>query len=197
MSMLDTLLGLARLTLKDPRNGARAVLNLGIPLRARTAGLMLVAVGSALFTHLGLLMMPATDDPAIIYMTASPFRTAVLQWVVLACSVALITRVGRARGGTGNFADSLLIVVWLQVLMLGVQIVQLLALILVPPLAGLVNIAGLVLFFWLMTHFIAELHGFTSLGKVLAGILITMVASAFVLVIILALVLGPEALTNV
>ena len=197
MALLDTLLALARLTLEDPRKGARAVLDLGVPLPARTAGLMLMAVGSALVTHLGFLLMPATDDPMLAFMTGSPFRTAALQWVFLAASVLLIFRVGRARGGVGGLADSLLIVVWLQVLMLGVQIVQLIALILVPPLAGLINIVGLGLFFWLMTHFLAELHGFTSLGKVLAGILVTMFAAAFVLVIILALVLGPEALTNV
>ena len=199
--LMENIFALGRLSLEDPRKAARALLNLGIPVPARTAGLMLVAVGSALVTHLGFLLTPPPDDPmmrdVMNGVMASPFRTAELQWVVLAASVALIFWVGRVRGGSGGFADSLLIVVWLQLLMLVLQILQLLALVLVPPLAGIIYLGGLVLFFWLMTNFIAELHGFKSRGAVLAGILITMFTVAFLLVVIIALVLGPEALTNV
>jgi DNA-binding transcriptional regulator of glucitol operon len=88
-------------------------------------------------------------------------------------------------------------VVWLQVIMLGVQVVQVVALIIAPPVAAIINLAGLVLFFWLMTSFIAELHGFTSRGKVLAGILVTSFAVAMILVFLLLLTFGPEALGNV
>lgn len=194
---IDTALRLARLSLADPQKGARAVLNLGIPMPARTVGLVLMAVASAILMHIGALLLPPTEDPVANFITGSPIRSAVVQWLILFLSVVLIDRIGRARGGTGSFADAMLIVVWLQILMLALQAVQLLALVIVPPLAALLNIAGLLLFFWLMTSFIAELHGFASRQAVFFGIVVTAIAVAFVLVVVVVLILGPEALTDV
>lgn len=188
---------LLRLTLQDPRKGARAVLSLGVPLPVRTAGLLLMAILSTIVSHLGFLLLPPSDDPFALFLTSSPLRTAMLQWMLLAGTALLIYRVGRMRGGTGSLPDAVLLVVWLQAPMLLLQIAQMLALILVPPLAGLISIGGLVLFLWLLSSFVAELHGFSSRGAVLAGILITSFAVAFLLVILLALIFGPQAIANV
>ncbi len=196
-ALFDQILGLARQSLEDPRAGARSLLALGVPLPARTAGLLLMAVSSALLMHLGFLLMPATDDPTAQFMMQSPLRTAVIQWLVLVVSVFLIYRIGQALGGKGSLSDTLLVVVWLQVIMLGVQLVQLLSLIIAPPLAGMVNLAGLALFFWLISSFIAVLHGFASRWRVLAGIVGASFAVAVVLVMVLSLIFGPEAFQSV
>lgn len=193
----DQIVSLGRLSVQDPRAGARALLSLDVPLPARTAGLLLMAVASAVLMHLGFLLLPPTDDPMSQFVAASPIRSAVIQWLILVISVLLIYQVGRAWGGQGNLPDTLLIVVWLQVIMLGVQVVQLLALILVPPLAGIVNIGGLILFFWLLSSFVAELHGFASRGKVLAGIFATTFAVALIALFLLSMIFGPEALQGV
>jgi hypothetical protein len=196
-ALTDQLVALARQTLDDPRAGTRALLAFGVPLPARTAGLVLVSVLSALLLHLGFLILPATDDPVARFVSQSPFRSAVIQWVILAATVLAIYRVGRIFGGRGTLSDSLLVVVWLQVIMLAVQVVQLLALILFAPLAGLVNLAGLVLFFWLFTSFIAEIHGFASRWAVLAGVIGAGFVIAFVLVVVLSMLLGPEVFQGV
>jgi hypothetical protein len=195
--MNDTLIGLARLTLEDPRRATRVLLGLGVPLPARTAGLLLIAVLSTLITQLGFLVLPTASDPVSAFVLANPILAAVIQWLILAATVLLVFQIGRSWGGSGNLADALLIVVWLQLMMLGLQVVQLLALILSAPLAGLVNIAGMVLFFWLLSSFIAELHGFASRWLVFLGILAVSFVLAFVLVMVLAFVLGPEVLQNV
>lgn len=195
--LMDQIVALARLTLKDPRSGARALLASDVPLPARTAGLVLVAVGSALFFHLGFLILPADDDALSQFMSQSPFRTAIIQWLILAATVLGIYRIGRAFGGRGSLTDALLIVVWLQVIMLAVQIVQLLSLVLLPPLAGLVSLAGFILFFWLLTSFIAELHGFASRWAVLAGVIGSGFAIAIALAVVLSFIYGPEALQGV
>jgi hypothetical protein len=195
--LADRIISLARLTLEDPRQGARQLLALDVPLPARTAGLLLMAVISALLMQIGFMLLPPADDRLTAFMMASPLRTAVIQWLILATSVLMIHRVGRAWGGTGSLPDALLIVVWLQVIMLAVQVVQLVALVIAPPLAGLVNIAGMAIFFWLICSFIAELHGFASRLKVLAGVLGTSFLLALLIVTILSLILGPEALQNV
>lgn len=193
MTLSDRLIQLARLTLEDPRAATRALLAEGVPMPARTAGLLLVAVVSALLASLQLGLNPQPMDPVSAFMLASPFRAAVVQWAFLALSVLLIHRVGRAFGGRGSFADSLLVVVWLQVLMLVVQALQLVTGILIPPLGGLIGLAGLVLFLWLMTCFIAELHGFASRGKVFLGMVVTAFAAGMVLGLAAMLIIGPEA----
>jgi hypothetical protein len=194
---LQIIADLARLTLDDPRKGVRAVLQLGIPVPARTAGLLLIAVASAILTHVGFLFLPAGPDPLSQFIAASPFRTAAVQWTMLAVSVLLIFRVGRMQGGRGNLNDALLIVVWLQVLMLALQVVQLLAIAIFPPVASIIGIASVVLFLWLLTNFIAELHGFSSFWAVLGAIIVTCFAVAFVVVVVISTILGPEALSRV
>jgi hypothetical protein len=193
----DQLLGLARLSLEDPRAGMRAVLQQDIPVPARTAALLLMAVISALLMHLGAAFLPPPIDPVTQFLMVGPIRTAIIQWLILAGSVLLIHRVGAAWGGRGSFVDALLVVVWLQIIMLGVQLVQLLALVLVPPVAGVLNLVGLVLFFWLLTSFVAELHGFASRGKVFAGILAAAFGVVLLLAVMMTLLLGPEAFQRV
>jgi len=194
MTLTNRMIALAKLTLQDPRQAARALMAEGVPIPARTAGLMLVAVLSALLASLQIRLSPQDLDPLSALMLASPFRAAVVQWGFLALSVVLIDRVGRAFGGTGSFADALLIVVWLQCLTLVLQILQLVASIIAPPLAGIIGLGGFVLFLWLMTHFIVELHGFRSRGLVFAGMVLTAIAAGLILGTALILVVGPEAL---
>lgn len=197
MTLGARLVGLARLTLQDPRQAARVLLVEGVPMRARTGGLLLVAILTALMANLQFGAGARSLDPFSAFMLASPIRTAVVQWGFLALSVLLIHRVGRAFGGRGSFADALLIVVWLQVLMLGFQVLQLVVAPILPGLAGVIGLVSFVVYFWLMTHFIAELHGFTSRGLVFLGIMLTGLAAGFVLGVLMILILGPEAFLNV
>lgn len=197
MTLTDQVVALAKRTFEDPRAGVRTLLGLGVPLPARTVGLVLVSVLSALLLHLGFFLLPPTDDPLTQFIGQSPVGSAMIQWVILTATVLAIHRIGRLFGGRATLSDSLLVVVWLQLIMLGVQVVQLLTLILFAPLAGLVNLAGLVLFFWLFTSFIAEVHGFSSRWAVLAGVIGSGFVIAFALVVILSMFLGPEVFQGV
>jgi hypothetical protein len=77
-----------------------------------------------------------------------------------------VTTIGRFFGGTGSFEESALLVIWLQFIFICVQVIQIAAILLLPPLAGMITILAVGLFFWLLVNFIAVLHGFTSLGLV-------------------------------
>ena len=193
----DRLRSLAQLTLQDPRRAARVLLAEPVPMRARSAGLLLVAVVSAVLANLQAGLNPQPMDPLSAFMLASPFRTALFQWFFLALSIVLIDRVGRAFGGQGNFADALLVVVWLQLLTLALQFLQLVATLVAPPLAGIIGIGGFVVFLWLMTAFIAELHGFRSRGRVFVGMVLTALGTGVILGTLLILILGPEAFADV
>ncbi|MES2814020.1 MAG: YIP1 family protein [Pseudomonadota bacterium] len=193
MTLGARLAGLAQLTLQDPKQAARVLLAEGVPLRARSAGLLLVAILSAITASIQITGREALD-PLSAFMLASPIRATIFQWLFLSVSVVLIHRVGRAFGGTGSFADALLIVVWLQVIMLGFQVLQLAVMPLAPAFSGLIGLVSFMIYLWLLTVFIAELHGFVSRGLVFLAMVITGVAAGFLLVVLLILLLGPEAL---
>ncbi|MGL4237128.1 YIP1 family protein [Tabrizicola sp.] len=192
MTLSDRLLSLAQLTLQDPREATRALLAEDVPMVARTAGLLLVAVLSAMLLTVQVGLQPEALDPVTAFMTASPIRAAVMQWLVFAVTVLLIHRVGHAFGGRGSFPDALLIVVWLQTLLLGLQLLQLLATLLSPPIAVVIGLASLVLSLWLMTSFIAELHGFASRWAVFAGMIAVAIVTGLVVGAVVVAIVGPE-----
>lgn len=189
---------LLRATLSTPRQGLRQVLNVDPGLVLRLQALVLMAVASSLMLHFGFYLSPVPPgNPLFDALTASPFRTAILQAIILWTTAVLIHVLGRAAGGQGTFADALLAVVWLQVLFILLQGLQTLALVVMPPLAPVLGLASLGLFFWLMPHFVAEVHGFASVGKTFLGIVASMLAISFLMSFLLAMILGPEAFTNV
>ena len=197
MTLMQRIGALAQLTLREPRQAARTLLAEDVPIPARTAGLLLVAVVSALLASLQVGGKLAELDPFSRFMLASPFRAAVFQWLFLALTVVLVHRVGRAFEGRGSLPDALLVVVWLQLPMLALQILQLVATLVVPPLAGIIGLAGFALFLWLMTSFVAELHGFRSRGMVFLGLVLTALGVGLILGVATVLILGPEAFANV
>ena len=81
--------------------------------------------------------------------------------------------------------------------MLGFQLVQLVVAPILPALAGLIALVSFVVYFWLLTHFIAELHGFASRGLVFLGMVLTGLAAGFALAVLFIPILGPEAFSNV
>lgn len=188
-----TLLKMARDSILAPRAGAASVMALDLPPKVGWWALMLMAVGSALLTHLSIAMMPAETQAYLGGAMSSPVRTAILQWIVMLLSVQAIHKIGRWRGGKGSLPDAVILVAWLQFILLCVQVVQLVAQVILPPFAEMLGLAGLVLFFWLLTNFIAELHGFRSLALTFIGVLITLFLGAFVLALVFALLFGAPA----
>jgi cysteine desulfurase/selenocysteine lyase len=100
-----------------------------------------------------------------------------------------VHRIGVFFGGTGSFEESALLVIWLQFILICVQVIQIATLFVLPPLAGLITIIAIALYLWLLVNFIAVLHGFTSLGMVFVTTLLSAFALLFVFSLILA-VLG-------
>lgn len=187
---LSGLVAQASFTLRNPRVGVRQILALKPSMQARWLAFAIMAIGSAIVTHLSFAFVPEAERDAVMHVMDSPLRTAGLQGVLLLAIVQLVWWLGRVRGGTGSFADALLVMVWLQFIMLAVQAAQLVLMLVSPPLAAIANLAGFVLFVWLLTNFVAELHGFHSLVAVLGGIIFGMILLAFGLAILLLLLTG-------
>lgn len=183
---------LLMLTFRNPRRTAQLVLNLQVPLAARWIGLLLVSVMSALLLHISFALQPSEIQGAFGPLMVSPMVSAGFQAAVLLITTVAVYQIGRAFGGQGRFYDALLLIVWLQFVLICVQVVQVVMFLVLPLAADVLGLVALALFFWLLTNFVAELHGFASLAMAFLGILVAMVAMAFLLAFLLALILGPR-----
>jgi len=174
-------------SITNPREGAEEILSLGIPPSALGPFLLLVVILSTILGQVSTFLILGTTDIAGSGMLAMPAVTGALQMLVLVVSIYVIHLVGRGFGGTGSVAEAALLMGWLQFIMVCVQAVQVFLTIFAPPVANVVGFAALVLFMWLLTNFIAVLHGFKSLGQVFVMILLSLFVVAFALSIILTI----------
>ncbi|MBN2905270.1 MAG: YIP1 family protein [Rhodobacteraceae bacterium] len=190
--MSQTLIPLLKLALesvRDPRDGARRVLALALPEGALWQGLVLVVVLSVMLTQLGEILVPLPVDPLLPVFLANPLLTGVIQGGLLVVMIYAIHFLGRAFGGTGTFAGALALAVWLQFIMVCLQVVQTVFLIVLPPVAGMIGVFGLGLFFYLLSHFVAVLHGFPSPLRTFVAIIAAMIGILFGISILMS-VLG-------
>jgi hypothetical protein len=126
-----------------------------------------------------------------------PLLLAGVQVFAQGAAAWLAWAVGRFFGGTGTLPQALALLAWVEWVLVLVQVAQVLLLLAVPPLAEATSPLALMLFFWLTASFIAELHGFPNLWKVLLGIILTAAAMGVVAVFILTALLGAGGLANV
>lgn len=195
---LNSILQMVWRTVLNPREGAEEVLALGVPRQALWTLLFLVVVLSIMLGQISNLLMTQMSDTPLTGLLANPVATGLIQLALLVVAVYAIYAVGRAFGGTGSFNEALLLVSWLQFIMVCIQVVQTAFMVILPPFAALVGVAGLFLFLWLLTNFVAVIHGFHSLGQVFVMILVSTFVLAFFLSLILTItgVVLPEVPTN-
>src|SRR5690606_2427496 len=72
-----------------------------------------------------------------------PFVLAGLRLAAMLILATALALLGRAFGGKGGFDGSLRIMIWLQFLMVLLQAIQLVALVILPPLAGILSLGSL------------------------------------------------------
>jgi hypothetical protein len=191
IATLGNLLRLARDTVTNPREGATTVLSFAPARQALWLMFALVVVTSMMMGEIVALL---TDVPADGPMTGpfaqSPMTLGLIQAGFLFLMIYAIHHIGRFFGGTGSLEEAALLVIWLQFIFVCIQVLQILFILVLPPLAGLITLVAIGLFFWLLVNFIAVLHGFTSLGLVFVVTLL----SAFGLLIALGMVLSALGL---
>jgi hypothetical protein len=182
---LNSLVAMAWRTVKNPREGATEVLSLGVPREALWLALALVVTISILLAQATSLLVTGEAGAG---MPVGPLAMGFVQLLLLVLMVFSIFWIGRSFGGSGSFEETILLVIWLQFIMVCLQVVQTVALVILPVFSGLIGIGALVLFLWLLTNFVTVLHGFASLGKVFIMILVSAFGIAFGLSIILTLI---------
>lgn len=180
------LAALVRLTLTQPRAAAAAVMRLPLPMAGRWSALLLMATLSALLMQVLTMVLPPVVGPdGQVLEPVGPLVWAGMVTVGMMITAGLAHSVGRWRGGKGEFADAILLIAWLQFLQLLLVGVQILLVLVLPMLVPVIEIGGVLLFLWLLVNFVAEMHGFRSLGLVFLGVILTFAATVFGLSIVM------------
>lgn len=183
--------GLVRLagrTIRAPRETYAALRGLDLPRETLWQAMLLVVIVSVLLAEaVNMVLAAALPEAQAGTPLLGPFAFAGIQLGMLILSVVLIHRIGRMMGGSGDLDGAILAVTWLQFIMICLQVVQSAALVIFPFGSALIVLLGIVLFLYLLTAFVAELHGFPSMGRTFAMILFVFMGVALCLSFLLTL----------
>lgn len=184
-------LALIKEAAQDPRRSATRILSLPLRPVELIQALILVSSLAVIGVYaVAYISLVRTGEGMALPMPFGLFGLQISAMLVLAGAMALI---GRVFGGTGTFEGALRVMVWLQGLMVVLQVIQLLLLIVLPFLAGLASIGAFFLVGWMAVGMVAGLHGFRSLGLTFLGMMGGLVLVSFALVAVLGSIL-PSAL---
>ncbi|MDB2490439.1 YIP1 family protein [Paracoccus sp. (in: a-proteobacteria)] len=179
----DDLKQLFGLTFRDPDGAAVMLIRSGLPMPVRWMALIVAVSVSAILSWLSaqLFVVPEAEAQSIMTISSQPLVMAGLQLGAIVLASLLMTGVGRLFGGEGRFEDALLLTVWIEIVLLVVQLVQVALSLLSPTIAGFLGLAAIVLFLWLTVRFTKVLHGFRSPLKVFLGLVGTAFVAGFAL----------------
>ncbi len=173
---------LLRQTLTEPRAAARRLLALDLPLGTVWIVFALVMVLGMILGLAMQLIFPVPreilDQAPLLRLQSQPLLAGSIQAGFLSAVAWVMAALGRRFGGGARFDQTLLLVAWMEFVLLVVQVIQILATLIVPPVATLIGFAGFGLFFLLLTTFTAEANGFRSLAAVFMGVLVSLVLAA-------------------
>ncbi len=167
--MTMSLQTLAIQTILQPAEAARAILSRDWPREVLWTGLFLGLVLNTLFFALQQVMFPVPDAAQVIRMGVTSYLM-----MNLAIQLALIggvTVAGRFLSGQGRMDQVMALMVWLLVLQAAGHAVMLLVIMLSPMLAVLMNLVIVAAGFFIMLHFVNEVHRLGSLFKAFAVVL--------------------------
>lgn len=192
------LLGLAFNSFSQPKQSLRRVLDLNLSLtQALQAGVLVVILGM-IIPFLTVLLYAQDEQSVLLPMGDRPILATLIQFAFLLGLSAMIFIVGKVFKGQGRFVDALIAMSWLQFVLIGFQVAQLLTGLFSPVISAVIFLAGMVAMFYMLVQFIMEVHGFTKVMPVIAGLFAAFFAGAILLSITMSLMgITPEVVANV
>ena len=184
---LNDLKTLSVLSLRRPDAALRCLQSLDLPVQVRWMVLVLAVVSSTLLARLSLLLFPIPINNPLVALAGQPLQMAAVQFAGLTIIAWLMAAAGRIFGGRGSFADALLVVAWVELLMAVAQALQTLMMVFFPAVASLFGVVVLIVSIYLFVAFARALHGFSSLLLTALGALATFFLAALALSILLTL----------
>lgn len=195
--MRPDLAALIRDSVADPRDAARRLLALRLPLGTALEAVVLVsALGAILVAALGggVVVLPGLDGGVV---ALGPLVYALILVVSILVAAAALATAGRALGGRGTFDEALVVMAWMQVIAAIVSLAQIILFLLLPVAAPVVMAAGFAILLWCGVNFVRVLHGFAGWGRAAGTIGLALLGVAMALVVVAMLLLGTEGAAHV
>ncbi len=172
---------------QDPRSAMAEVVSLQLPRQTLWLLFALACAASVILSYVTGFFLPRPDLPeGTLVFEPSPFFLFGLLLASQGVLLFLGTVVaGRMAGGQGSFDDVLSLVIFQQVILFALNVIQLIIALIIPDGAALFGIGAMIIMVWQLCHFMAQIHGFKSAVFVFMG----GVASIFVISIVLSIVL--------
>lgn len=172
---------------QDPRAAMAEVIALGFPRQTLWLLFWLTCAASVVLSFVvgSLLPTPELPEGAQAFEPSPFFLTGML----LASQAMLLflgtVVAGKMAGGHGRFDDVLALIIFQQMIMFALNLVQLVIALVMPSGAILFGYAAMFIMMWQLCHFMAQVHGFKSALAVFFGGL----AAIFVISMVLSIVL--------
>ena len=180
-------------TILDPATAAHRVLALNISRENLWLAVLLATVLSAIAGGISQAIVPVepmvvetVNGPVSMNMSpASPMMQGIFVGASLVLMIFALYFTGQALGGRGTFPGTLALMAWLQIVMVALQVATLVLMLAVPLFGAILVFVSFVVFLRGMAMFVKELHGFDSLGRAIATMILAFLGVAVGLAIIL------------
>ena len=179
----DDLKQLVMLSLREPGRALDTLRALAPDMPSRWMALVLAVSLSTALAGLARMLFPVDTENPVSQLIGQPLMLASVQFTGMVIAAALMTVVGRAFRGHGTFADALLVVAWIELLLVAVQAFQVVLALIFPISAVLMSLVAFGLLIYLTLQFTKALHGFQNSFLVLLGF----VGSVFLFAMVLSL----------
>lgn len=176
----------------EPSEMARKVVAVDLPREALWTGLALVAVLNVLLLSALQMVSPAPVAFQESVFSLAPFAYVSIMGIFLVLLVGGIYYVGKLLGGTGTLIATLAIIVWFQSISLTFEAIQFVLLLISPAIASIFGMLSLGALIWCFVNFVNVLHGYNNIGKAIIAIVLSLISTAMIAGIILAVLgVGP------
>lgn len=198
--MLGVLLQLTGETLRRPQVAARMMMGYKVERHILWMALGLVAVLTTLFVKATMFAMPTELAAGNSALPKDPFVLTLVLAGLLVASAFFTHFAGRAFGGKGVLDDSIKTTIWMQAVLLVLQVVQIVLFMVSPILALFFGWIGMIYVAYIFLKFVQLLHGFKSMPMVFLGAVAAffgLMLGISLVISLIASVFGLELVPNV
>ena len=156
---------------------ASVVLAMRFPRDALWTALALVAVLNVLLLGVLQFVSPETAATQDQIITVSPFGYLAIIGAFLTFMVFMLVHAGRMMGGDGTIEGTLTLLVWFQAVSLTLEGIQVLLVLVSPPIAAIFGLMSLGAIIWVFVNLVNVLHGLANLGKAIVVIFLALIGT--------------------
>lgn len=183
-------------TITAPQRAARALQKLQPQSQAIWLALCLATVLSVLVAALSQLIVPLPPELAEQAVKISPFAFAILSMAGLLMVAFTVHWTGVSLGGQGSLEDCIAAIVWLQFLLVFLNLAEILLALASPVLGGASALATMAIILWALVNFVDVVHDFSSRAKAAGVLLVSFVGVGIGIGVMLTLIGAGTAATT-